>query len=90
MPQPTGVLGLDRRILLDGTERTPDHALRGKIALFAVALSVVAVVAANASASTAELDMTSIGSDRYTLTADVYKIATTRTASMSRSGGLGR
>jgi hypothetical protein len=48
--------------------------LRSKIALFVVALSVAAVGAANASAATppAKLNITSIGNDRYTLTADVY------------------
>src|SRR5262245_48058129 len=47
-------------------------ALRGKIALFVVALSLAAVWAASASASTAKLNMTSIGNNRYTLTADVF------------------
>ena len=46
-------------------------ALRSTIALFVVALSLAAVGAASASATTAKLDMTSIGNDRYTLTVDV-------------------
>ena len=46
-------------------------ALRGRIALSVVALSVAAVGAANAGATNAKLNMTSIGNDRYTLTADV-------------------
>ena len=52
-------------------------ALRSKIALFVVALSVAAVGAANAgatSATTAKLDITPIGNDRYTPTADVRNI----------------
>jgi hypothetical protein len=47
-------------------------ALRGKIALFVIALSLAAVWAESASASTAKLNMTSIGNNRYTLTADVF------------------
>ncbi len=46
-------------------------ALRGKIALFVVALSVAAVGAASANATTAKLNLTPIGNDRYTLTVDV-------------------
>jgi hypothetical protein len=46
--------------------------LRRKLALFVVALSVAAAGAASASATTAKLNMTSIGNDRYALTADVY------------------
>lgn len=47
-------------------------ALRSRIALFVVALSLGAVGAASASASTAKLNITSIGNDNYTLTVDVY------------------
>jgi hypothetical protein len=47
-------------------------ALRGKLALFVVVLSVAAVGAASASATTAKLDIASIGNDRYTLSADVF------------------
>jgi hypothetical protein len=47
-------------------------ALRGKIALFVFVLAVAAVAATSAGASTAKLNITAIGNDRYTLTADVY------------------
>ena len=47
-------------------------AIRGRIALFVVALSVAAVGAASASATIAKLNITSIGNDQYTLSADVF------------------
>ena len=47
-------------------------ALRGKLALFVVVLSVAAVGAARASATTAKLNIASIGNDRYSLSADVF------------------
>ena len=47
-------------------------ALRGRLALLVVALSIAAVEAANASATTAKLNMTSVGNDRYALTADIF------------------
>jgi hypothetical protein len=46
---------------------------RSKIALFVIALSVAAVGAASASATTARLDLVPAGNNRYTLTVDVYK-----------------
>ncbi len=47
-------------------------AFRSKIALFVVALSVAAAGAATAGATNVKLNITSIGNDRYTLTADVF------------------
>jgi hypothetical protein len=46
--------------------------IHAKIAVFVATLSLAAVGAASASASTAKLNMTSIGNNRYTLTADVF------------------
>ena len=46
--------------------------LRSRIALLVVALSTAAVWAASASATNAKLNMTSIGSDQYALTVDVF------------------
>jgi hypothetical protein len=47
-------------------------ALQRKVAILLVALSIAAVAAANAGATNAKLNMTSLGNNRYNLTADVF------------------
>lgn len=47
-------------------------ALRSKIALFVVVLSVALVGTSRANATTAKLNMTSVGNDQYALTVDVF------------------